>query len=188
MYKRQGLSFNQIGSVNLNEVVEKLDVSTDGNWLNIRKKDDSLTGWSFAAYLQNIAGTPDTPPDDDDNGNTDPPPDDEDKDWYRVTASSLKIRMGPGLEFDSIGSFTFGILVEKIGASPNNEWLNVRNQDGTLTGWCFSEYLLSVHNPTPEPPPAVVVPEHNTKNWYRVNTSSLNIRETPNLNLSLIHI
>lgn len=186
-----GLSFNQIGSITLNEVVEKLAVSADGSWLNIRKKDGSLTGWSFAAYLQNVAGDttiPDTPtdPDDDDNGNTNPPPEDEDQDWYRVTASSLKIRTGPGLDFESIGTFTFGVLVKKIGASPNNEWLNVRSQDGTLSGWCFSEYLLSVHDPAPEPPPAVVVPEHNTKNWYRVNTSSLNVRETPNLNAKII--
>ena len=76
-----GLSFNQIGSITLNEIVEKLDASTDGTWLKIRKLDGSLTGWSFAAYLQNVSGSStDTPPDDD-TGTNNPPPDEEDTNW-----------------------------------------------------------------------------------------------------------
>lgn len=174
-----GLSFNQLGSVKLNEVVERLDVNPDNAWLKIRKLDGSLTGWSFAAYLQNISGAVEPPPDDGGPGNEIPPPDDEDVDWYRVTASSLKIRTGPGLEYDSIGTFTFGELVKKLDASPNNEWLKVRSKDGSKTGWCFGEYLLSVHDPSEEPPQATPVPEYGDKNWYRVNTSTLNLREAP---------
>lgn len=178
-----GLSFSQIGSITLNEVVEKLDENSDGTWLKIRKSDNSLTGWSFAAYLQNLSGT--TPPPDNGGGETPeeptPPEDDEDTNWYRVTASVLKIRTGPGLDFDAIGTFTFGELVEKLEASPDNQWLKVRSKDGSRSGWSFGEYLIDVHNPAGEPPPAVVVPEHSDKNWYRVNTSTLNMRETPSL-------
>lgn len=181
-----GLNFNQLGSIKLNEVVERLDGNSDNTWLKIRKLDGSLTGWSFAAYLQNISGTVEPPPDNGEPGNENPPPDDEDIDWYRVTASSLKIRTGPGLEYDSIGTFTFGELVEKLDASPNNEWLKVRSKDGTKTGWSFGEYLLSVHDPSSEPPQSTPVPEYKDKNWYRVNTSSLNVRESPSLSGKII--
>lgn len=196
-----GLSFNQIGSIALNEVVEKLEANADGTWLKIRKKDGSLTGWSFAAYLQNLSST-DTPTDNSggsssggsDSGTgttgggssggdtgTNNPPEEEDTNWYRVTASSLKIRSGPGLENESIGTFTLGELVEKIEATTNNDWLKVRSKDGTKTGWCSGEYLISVHNPSEEQESGTPVDDHADKNWYRVNTVTLNLRETPEL-------
>lgn len=195
-----GLSFSQVGSIKLNEVVERLESNADETWHKIRKLDGSLTGWSFAAYLQNLGGTPpggDTGTGgtggtgsggsgDPGSGTTNPPPEEEDTDWYRVTASSLKIRTGPGLEFESIGVFTFGELVEKLDASPDNKWLKVRSKDGKKTGWSFGDYLISVHNPTSEPPPSTTVPDYNDKNWYKVTTSTLNLRESPNLTAKII--
>ena len=259
--KGPGLAAEQIGGLTLNEIVERIGTSPDGTWLNIRKKDGSLTGWSFAAYLQQLSGSPEPVPEPEpepepnpeptpeptptgkwyrvtstslrvrekpsasatqigsvalnevvqevgatsdrvwlqirkqDNsltGWTDsnfltpapsptPPPDEEDTGWYRVTASSLKIRSGPGLEFDSIDTFTLGELVEKLEASPNSEWLKVRSKDGKKTGWCSSEYLISVHDPAEEQPSGTPVDVHADKNWYRINTVTLNIRETPDL-------
>ncbi|MCE7859774.1 MAG: hypothetical protein DYG86_08320 [Chloroflexi bacterium CFX2] len=195
-----GLSFGQIGSIKLNEVVERLESNPDETWHKIRKLDGSLTGWSFAAYLQNLGGTPsggDTGTGgtggtgsggsgDPGSGTTNPPPDEEDTDWYRVTASTLKIRIGPGLEFESIGTFTFGELVEKLDASPDNKWLRVRSKDGRKTGWSFGDYLISVHNPSSEPPPSTTVPDYNDKNWHKVTTSTLNLRESPNLTAKII--
>lgn len=195
-----GLSYDQLGSVKLNEVVERLESNADETWHKIRKLDGSLTGWSFAAYLQNLGGTT---PDDGDTGSGDTgsggsgtggdtgsgttnPPDDEDIDWYRVTASSLKIRTGPGLEFEAIGAFTFGELVEKLDASPDNQWLKVRSKDGKKLGWSFGEYLISVHDPSSGPPPSTTVPEYNDKNWYKINAPTLNLRESPNLTSKII--
>jgi uncharacterized protein YgiM (DUF1202 family) len=152
----------------LNEVVEEVGATADRSWLQIRKQDGSLTGWSSAQYLA-PAPAPTLPPEE------------EDENWYRVTASVLKIRSGPGLDFEAIGTFTFGELVEKLEASPDNQWLKVRSKDGTRSGWSFGEYLIDVHNPGEAPPPSVVVPEHSDKNWYRINTSTLNVRDTPSL-------
>ncbi|GMV32325.1 MAG: hypothetical protein DYG85_00310 [Chloroflexi bacterium CFX1] len=181
-----GMSYQQIGSVKFNEIVESLDASQDGVWLKIRKPDGSLTGWCAASYMEKVGVSP-AP---DDGGTSTPPPEDEggegDGEWYRVTASSLKIRTGPGLEFDSIGAFTFGELVEKLEASPNNEWLRVRSKDGLKTGWSFGQYLIDVKNPGSEPPPSTTVPEYNDKNWYKVTTPTLNLRESPNLTAKII--
>ncbi|NOH04241.1 MAG: SH3 domain-containing protein [Chloroflexi bacterium] len=190
-----GLGYTQIGSILLNEVVEEVDSNPDKTWLKIRKKDDSLTGWSFAAYLQRLYASPEPTPEPEPEPEPTPepepeptpPPDDEDENWYRVTASSLKVREGPGLEYDSIGLVYFGEIVERIDSNTDGSWFKIRKQDGSLVGWSFSEYLISVHAPTPEPPPTTTpVPEHKDKNWYRVNATTLNIREAPNLSSAVI--
>lgn len=199
-----GLTYNQVGSIKLNEVVEKIGASSDNTWLNIRKLDGSLSGWSFAAYLQNVSGTSTDSGSGTGGSSTDTgsgtggstggtgtgttPPPDEDTNWYRVTASpSLKVRSGPGLDFDSIGLLRYGDLVQKLDASADGEWFKVTNQDGTLIGWSASDYLVGVHDPGSQtPPPTTPVPEHKDKNWYRVNTVTLNIRESPNLNSKVV--
>ena len=184
--KEPSLLGQQVGSILLNEVVEEIGANEDRTWLNIRKLDDSLTGWSFAAYLQRVSG-PAPEPEPEPDPTPEPPPDEEDTNWYRVTAASLKVRQGPGLTFDSLGLVYFGELVEKIGATADGAWLNIRNTSGNLVGWSSSEYLISVHEPIPEEPPATTpVPDHSDKNWYRVNTVTLNIRESPNTSSKIL--
>lgn len=177
-----GLNYKQIGSIYFNEVVQEIGANDDRSWLEIRKADNSLTGWSSNDYLaETDAPTPTPAPE------PTPPPEEEDTNWYRVTASSLKVRSGPGLEHDSIGLVYFGELVEKIGETTDGSWTNIRNQDGTLIGWSYSEYLISVHAPQPtEPPPTTPVPDHKDRTWYRVNTAVLNVREGPGLNHKII--
>ena len=184
--KEPSLLGQQVGSILLNEIVEEIGANEDRTWLNIRKLDDSLTGWSFAAYLQRVSG-PAPEPEPEPDPTPEPPPDEEDTNWYRVTAASLKVRQGPGLTFDSLGLVYFGELVEKIGATADGAWLNIRNTSGNLVGWSSSEYLISVHEPIPEEPPATTpVPDHSDKNWYRVNTVTLNIRESPNTSSKIL--
>jgi GH25 family lysozyme M1 (1,4-beta-N-acetylmuramidase)/exopolysaccharide biosynthesis protein len=184
--KEPSLLGQQVGSILLNEIVEEIRANEDRTWLNIRKLDDSLTGWSFAAYLQRVSG-PAPEPEPEPDPTPEPPPDEEDTNWYRVTAASLKVRQGPGLTFDSLGLVYFGELVEKIGATADGAWLNIRNTSGNLVGWSSSEYLISVHEPIPEEPPATTpVPDHSDKNWYRVNTVTLNIRESPNTSSKIL--
>lgn len=184
--KEPSLLGQQVGSILLNEIVEEIGANEDRTWLNIRKLDDSLTGWSFAAYLQRVSG-PAPEPEPEPDPTPEPPPDEEDTNWYRVTAASLKVRQGPGLTFDSLGLVYFGELVEKIGATTDGAWLNIRNTSGNLVGWSSSEYLISVHEPIPEEPPATTpVPDHSDKNWYRVNTVTLNIRESPNTSSKIL--
>jgi GH25 family lysozyme M1 (1,4-beta-N-acetylmuramidase)/uncharacterized protein YraI len=174
-----GLSFERVGGVLFEDVVERIGANSDESWLRIRKQDGSVTGWSFSAFLEQISPTiPPAPV---------PPPNAEDKNWYRVTASSLKVREGPGLDYDAIGQIHFSELVEKIGASVDGSWLNIRNVDGSLVGWSSSEYLQSVSAPPPvEPTPVTPVPDHSDKNWYRINTVTLVIRETPSTSAKIM--
>lgn len=169
-----GLSYNQIGSLLLDELVEEIEALVDRTWLKIRKLDGSVTGWCFSAYLKLVhTPAPEPPP-------PTPPPGTEDKNWYRVTASALKVREGPGLDHNAIGMVYFGDLVEKIGTNDDGSWLKIHNVDGSLVGWSSSEYLQSVSAPAPnEPPPATPAPDHSDKKWYRINTVTLVIRDTP---------
>ena len=170
-----GTTFNQLGSILLNEIVEEIDANADRSWLKIRKLDGSLIGWSFSAYLQNTsAPVPDPIPD--------PPPDPEDKNWYRVTTSSLKVREGPGLTFSSLGNIYFGEIVQELESTSDRAWIKIRKADGSLIGWSFGTYLQKVS----APPPPTPTPDNK---WFRVTVSSLNVRENPELTAtSLGHV
>lgn len=168
-------TFNQIGSILLNEIVEEIGANSDRSWLNIRKQDGSLIGWCFSSYLQNTsAPAPDPIPD--------PPPDPEDKNWHRVITSSLKVREGAGLTFNSLGNVYFGEIVQELDATLDRSWIKIRKADGSLIGWSFGTYLQKVSTPTPPTPTPV-------SKWYRVTTTLLNVRENPEAtSLSLGHV
>lgn len=68
---------------------------------------------------------------------------------YRVTAEpSLNMREGPDKSYAKIGSIMLNEVVEKIDENEDGTWLKIRNADGTLTGWCFAEYLQKVTQPS----------------------------------------
>ena len=106
-----GVTYNAIGLLYTNDVVEEINANADRSWLKIRKTDGSLLGWSSSAYLENISGTP--------------PP--VEKRMYRVTASpSLKVRAGPGLSYPSIGTNPYNSIVEEVDANADRTWLKVK--------------------------------------------------------------
>ncbi len=176
-----GLTYDSLGLLYLDEVVEEIGATADRAWLHVRRSDGGLTGWSFAAYL-NLTGT--TPPPDPD---PDPDPDPGDigtptGKMYTVTATGLKVRLGPGLTFDAIGLLAQNEVVEEIGATSDRTWLRIRRPDGSMTGWSFAEYLQSADaTPPPDPgTPPNTVPDDKDKKWYRVGVASLPVREAPN--------
>lgn len=46
------------GNVKLNEVIEKIGENEDGTWFKIRNADGTLTGWSFAGFLEKMEDIP----------------------------------------------------------------------------------------------------------------------------------
>ena len=161
-----GLSYDSIGLLSQNEVVEEIGASVDRSWLRVRRANGSLQGWSFAQYLERVDSTP--PPPNPDPGDPGTPT----GKLYKVTATALQVREGPGLDFNSIGLLSQNETVEEIGANADRSWLRIRKPDNSLRGWSFAAYLQSVDTPPPD---------GSTKNWYRVMLASLPIRETPNM-------
>lgn len=68
---------------------------------------------------------------------------------YRVAAEpSLNVREGPDKSYAKIGSVILNEVVEKLEENEDGTWFKIRNTDGTLTGWCFAEYLQQASPPS----------------------------------------
>ncbi len=69
---------------------------------------------------------------------------------YRVTADpSLNVREDPDKSSTKVGSVMRNEVVEKLEENEDGTWFKIINTDGTLTGWCFAEYLQKDAQPTP---------------------------------------
>src|SRR5574341_284198 len=117
-----------IGYLKRNDIVEALEFNADRSWIRVRRLTDGLTGWASATYLEKIT----TPP---------PPPPPPTGDKYRVTASRLHVREGPGTEFPSLGFLEFNEVVIGIGVNADGTWRQIVRSDG-LTGWSSARYLV----------------------------------------------
>ena len=148
-----GTTYNSIGLLYTNEIVEEINANTDRTWLKTRKSNGSLIGWSSAAYLKKVSDIP-VP---------------VEKKMYKVTATpSLIVREGPGLNYAKLGTVTRNEIVEEIGANAGRTWLKIKNSTGRLIGWSSSAYLQLI---SPLPPP-VVTPDEKL---YRVIRSSIKV-------------
>jgi uncharacterized protein YraI len=170
LYVRQGpgTSFPTVGYLVRNDVVEALEANSNGTWLRIRRLADGLTGWASAAYLEKLSALPPPPQ---------PPPSDDQR--YRVTATRLHVREGPGTEHPSLGYVELNEIVTAIGANDDETWRQIKRSDG-LTGWSSTRYLVLYEAPTPDPnePP----PDADAGDWYQVTGARLNAREGPGVN------
>ncbi len=163
-----------LGTLKQDDVVERLEISADGEWIKIKRESDNVTGWSLSKYLVSIGGT--LPPDNGNGGNGGGTPEiiDMTGKWYRVTATTLNMRDGPGISYNKVGSLQMNEVVEALHALADLSWIEVKHPNGSVTGWCAGEYLASTNPPTP--------PSDHVRIWYRVNTTSLNVREGPAAN------
>lgn len=57
-----------------------------------------------------------------------------DEEWYRVTASLLNVRSGPGTRFEVIDTLRRGAVVEEIGR--RREWMRI-----SADGWVHADFL-----------------------------------------------
>ncbi len=162
-----GLTFTSLGSNPFNESVEEIGANADRTWLKVRNSNGSLVGWSSSVYLKYSGGAI--------------PPKPAGSKMVRVTTTSLQVLEEGKLTAKLVGLLYFGEIVEEIDANADRTWLNIRNFDGSLSGWSLSKDLLGVDSlPPPKPEvPAGPVPEDMDKKWYRVGFTSLTVRETP---------
>ncbi len=167
-----GTSYNSIGLLSTNEVVEEIGATTDRAWLRIRRADNSLIGWSFATYLKFINPTP--------------PP--VVKKLYRVASTALDVFEGPDAAFAVVGQIYFGEVVEEIGANPNRTWLNIHKLDNSISGWSSSAHLIGSDLPLPPNPDdqTAPIPVDADKKWYRVGIAPLPVRDAPNVGANIL--
>ncbi|MGD8403461.1 MAG: SH3 domain-containing protein [Anaerolineales bacterium] len=148
-----GTDYDDIGNLYRDEVVKALDYANNDTWIKIIRESDGLTGWSFAAYLEET---------------TEPP---DELGWYRVTASVLNVREGPSTSDTVVGSLPFNSVIKGLEKNYDGTWIKILRESDDLTGWCSAAFLEE----TNEPPPTTEL-----KNWYEVNATTLNVRKEPN--------
>jgi len=126
-----------VGTLYYAETVEQIGLSADGTWINIRKLDGSLSGWSLSKDL--LSASIDLPP-----APEEPPipvPDDDDKKWYRVGIASVTVRETPSIIGKVLGTVILDDTLPALDDTSNTEWAQIRRMDG-LTGWCEKKYLV----------------------------------------------
>ncbi|HLO32523.1 MAG TPA: SH3 domain-containing protein [Anaerolineales bacterium] len=171
LYVREGpgTNFKSVGYLVRNDIVEGLEFNGDRSWMRIRRLSDGLTGWASSTYFEKIDGTPP------------PPPPAGDK--YRVTASKLYVREGPGTSFPASGFVEFNEVVTSLGVNADGTWRQIRRSDG-LIGWASARYLVLVQA-QPPPDPNEPPPDNVTGNWYRL-TGRISGREGPGTNFNAV--
>ncbi|MEO8356488.1 MAG: SH3 domain-containing protein [Chloroflexota bacterium] len=166
LYVREGpgTNYRAVGYLVRNDVVASLESNADGSWMRVRRLRDGLTGWASTTYLVRITTPPPPPP---------PPPAGQ---KYRVTATRLHVREGPGTGYTSLGYIELNEIVTAISANADQTWRQIRRSDG-LTGWASARYLVPYV--VPPPPDPDQPPDSGINDWYQVTGTRLNVREGP---------
>jgi uncharacterized protein YgiM (DUF1202 family)/GH25 family lysozyme M1 (1,4-beta-N-acetylmuramidase) len=179
-----------IGILQQDEVLEVLDTTVDESWIQV-KRSDGTTGWIYHEQLIKVESP--APPGNG-NGNGEPPT--TETKWYRVTAFALNVRSGPGTSYDDIGTLQQGEVVKALDYAVANSWIKIYRPSDGLTGWSSAGYLEETTAPPDSgtPPDGGTPPDNGgspeTKppdaEWYRVTASTLNVREGPSTNDTVV--
>ena len=137
---------------------DRLDIlgaSATKKWMKVRYQPapeaEAITGWvpvwttQFYIDLDKLPIADTTVP-----NNTTPVPASEVVAKAIVQAQKLNLRTGPGMDHPIIGELMLGQEVGIIGRSDNNEWLQVRLNDGR-TGWAAQIWLKTDKSPSDLP-------------------------------------
>jgi uncharacterized protein (TIGR02594 family) len=150
-----GTSYAVIGMLYRNAVVLGDEIKND--WVHVTSSDK--TGWSHRGYLELL---------------NDPPAPTEGQASYRVDATSLNLRQGPGTNYAVVGSLKKSELVSGLATSADGKWAQVRKANG-VTGWASLQYLSKVAMPPPSPNDIQMI----------VTVDTLNIRSGPGTDYSV---
>lgn len=129
-----GVNFEVVAKVNRNDPVTLTGRNADSSWVQIITATRA-SGWVNRGFLRITRGNVQTLPV---LGAGQPPPGDSSGVRAR-TLSSVRLRSGPGTQFGQLGTLGWGVVVEVVGRSANNEWIQARF--GTVTGWIYAAYL-----------------------------------------------
>jgi len=168
LYVREGpaSTYKAVGYLVRDDVVEELESDPGAGWKRVRRLSDQLTGWCSDKYLLLISNPPpDGPPDEP------PPPPTGAR--YKVTASRLHVRAGPGTSFKSLGYVDRNEVVDELETNADKSWIKIRRSDG-LIGWSSARYLDVITTPPP--------PDDQPGTQYRITATRLHVREGPSTN------
>ncbi|MDB4950006.1 MAG: hypothetical protein JWM27_2655 [Gemmatimonadetes bacterium] len=118
--------------------VEKVGASDDGQWFQVRTAAGT-SGWISAKYAVDAA--PAEPP----------------AQWLSITASLLNLRAAAESAAAVLAKLPQGSRVQKLGASADGQWFQVRAADGN-EGWVSAQYAVEASPAPVAPPPGADFP------------------------------
>jgi len=152
-----GLNFEIIGMLYRNNLVNGGDIQ--GDWVEVTTIDNQM-GWSHRAYLEL----------------QDEPIPVSDGDIYRVDATSLNLRQGPGTKYSVIGSLSKSEMVKGLSISADKSWVQIERTNG-VQGWASLKYMTKL---------AVPPPASSDDLYMIVKADVLNVRSGPSTGYSII--
>jgi N-acetylmuramoyl-L-alanine amidase len=107
-----GPGYESVGQLALGDIVTLLGRTSNKSWLKVLTAS-GIEGWATQRYLKA-------------NGLITPLPVLADADpWASVSAATLNVRSGPGLEFEVVVTLNKGTLVTVLGRSANRLWAKI---------------------------------------------------------------
>lgn len=167
------LSAKKIGSLKNGDTVTVL--KTKRGWANIFFNGSKA--WVSAEFLKMSGSSP-----------ADQPPKNQEaaSKKGKVTATSLNVRKGPGIQHNIVGSLKNGTIVTI--QKQDGKWSSITY--GAIAGWVSSAYLLEQTSQAPvtQKPSPTGQGNSNNKNgkWGTVTATYLNFRSSGNLNAPII--
>jgi len=159
--KGPGTNYPTLGYLRQNDVVEVFGTNTDGSWSQI-KSQSGQEGWVSSVYLKASASSSTHPEEEPVEGTQ-----------YRVTATALYVRSGPGNNYPAITYLKQDEVVEGLEA-PVGDWVKIRRDNG-LAGWCHTKFLLVLGESSTEP-------NTGSEPLFRVIAYALYLRSGPGSN------
>ncbi len=135
--KGPSTTFEVIGKLREDDVVERLEVNDDGKWFKIRTSD-ALFGWVYASYLTET---------DEPSGDPHPTPESNALGRHQVTAHSLRVREEPNTSATVLGALSSEDILWVDEISEDGEWKHIVKDQ--LIGWCAANYLTRYPPRTP---------------------------------------
>ncbi|NWG33656.1 MAG: TIGR02594 family protein [Chloroflexi bacterium] len=151
-----GVHYDTIGTLARHAIVAGSEIKN--SWIHV-SAEDGRQGWCHRGFLELQEETP-------------PPLEAQDK--YRVDATSLNLRQGPGATYAVIGSLKKGELVDAVAVS--GQWAQVRKSTG-VAGWAALQYMTKIAAPPPLGASEVLM---------LVKVDTLNVRSGPGLGYAVI--
>jgi len=153
-----GLNHDIIGMLYRNNIIEGSEIVND--WVHVTTVDNKQ-GWCHRAYLELQEELP-------------PPV--EGQATYRVDATSLNLRQGPGTNYAVIGSLKKSEMVNGLAVSSDGGWAQVQKANET-TGWASLKWMTKMTAPPPSSPDDILM---------IVKVDTLNVRSGPGTGYSII--
>ncbi|MBT3190004.1 MAG: SH3 domain-containing protein [Anaerolineae bacterium] len=155
-----------VGVLENDELVERLQSSSDGKWLKVKRANGD-EGWSAIEHLiRQVDDTPD-------------PDSDPEKEWARVLPNALNVREGDSALFTVVGTLEQDQVVKILEYNDDKSWIKILVEPAGLTGWCDTRYFVFLDSPPDTDPDPDPDPDPDIDKWYRVVPHALNVRQGP---------